>query len=223
MKSKKTKPTKTGQISLADIDLDMLKEYIENGPGGDLPEEYNRYMELLDKIQRMHIRIDKFGNPELIINHLVKYEGLDKLKARQMYHEALDYFYADAGISKQTFRNIYADKLERLINAAILIAKDVADFARIEKMLEGLYKMRGLDIPDPDKLPEELFNKKFIVYTINASDVGMPGIDRNKLAEMIDNKIPGLTEYQKDKIKRDAGVLPYKAFYEDEQENGNKN
>jgi hypothetical protein len=218
----KLKTKTTEKISLENIDLDMLKEYIERGPGDTLPPEYNRYLELLDKIRSMHQRYDKFGNPDLIINHLVKYEGLDKLKARQMHNEALDYFFAENGISKQAFRNIYADKVDRMINAAILMVKDVSDFAKVEKMIEGAFKMRGLDVPDPEKLPDELFDKKYILYTINAADVGMPAIDRNKLASLIDEKVPGLTEWHKDVLKRDAGLLPYKAF-PDEQNDQRKN
>jgi hypothetical protein len=46
----------------------------------------------------------------------------------------------------------------------------------------------------------------------------MPRIDRNKLKELIDNHVPGLTEVQKQAMYRDADIDGmFKAFL-DEQE-----
>ncbi|MFP9114301.1 hypothetical protein ACLI1A_10170 [Flavobacterium sp. RHBU_3] len=209
---------KATDVNLDSINLEMLKLCIAKGPES-LPDEYNRYLSLLDKIRGMHISVDKFGNPELIINHLVKYEGLSVLKAREMYNEALEYFYANVHLSKEAYRNMYADKADRIINTAMVMAKDVSDLAKVMKMIHENFLMRGLDVPDPDEKPE-IYNP-FKVYTTKPEDLGMELPNRNRVKGLIDGQIPGLTEKAKSMLYRELGVDQFKAFL-DEQEDGRK-
>ncbi|MFL9844737.1 hypothetical protein [Flavobacterium rhizosphaerae] len=209
---------KVNKQSIENIDLKDILEYIENGPGGEAPSHINQYLDLLDKIRGMHKRIDKYGSPEAIIKHLMVHEGLKRNKAKQMYEEALEYFYADNHISNKAWRNIYAEKLDQLINFAMNIMKDVNDMVKISKAITDAYKARGLDQPDQEELPEEIFNRPFKVYTANPEDLGMPKIDRNKLKALIEDKIPGLTEKEKQALFMEADIDgTFKAFL-DEQE-----
>jgi Fe-S cluster biosynthesis and repair protein YggX len=207
------------KLTIEDIDLKYIKNYIENGPGGDAPEAVNRYLSLMDMVRGMHKRIDKYGSPEPIIKHLMTTEKLSRKKAKQIYEEALDYFYCDNYISKQAWKNIYAEKIDMLINFSMLVMKDVSDAAKIAKTIMDVWKVRELDKAEGQDIPGELLAKPFKVYNANAEALGMPRIDRNKLKALIDENVPGLTEVQKQALYREADIDGmFKAFL-DEQEN----
>lgn len=207
-------------MNIDDIDISHIYNFMEHGNVNNAPKEIVAYLDLLDKVRAMCLRIDKFGSKEAVVKHLMAVDKLSRFKANQVYEESREYFYSDSKISKSAFINIYAEKLDKIIAFAMLTMKDPSDASKVAKMIVDAAKVRQLDVPDKDDLPAELFRAPFIVYTSNAEELGMPKADRNKLSKMID-EFPDISEKARTQIKREAMALPLKVF-PDEQEDPRK-
>jgi hypothetical protein len=74
---------------------------------------------------RMYLRIDQFGSKEAIIKHLMvgqntRYPVTKQHKCVMKHRSILPRF----KISKDAWRNIYAEKMEKMINFAMLKVND---------------------------------------------------------------------------------------------------
>lgn len=211
-------------MTIDQVNIHDIYEFMETGNPKNAPEHILDYLELLDLVRGMFLRIDQFGSKESIIKHLMtapKYK-LSRYKAAQVCDEAQEYFYRDSKISKDAWRNIYAEKMEKMINFAMLRVNDVNDAQKVIKMLLDASVLRGVNEPDKEELPAEVFQAPFVVYTWDTDALDMPKVNRQKLAEMIDN-YPELTEKEKIRIKQESLIpgFPLKIF-PDEQENPRK-
>jgi hypothetical protein len=207
-------------MTINDISLEHIYDFMEKGSLNNAPEGIVHYLELLDKVRGMFLRIDKWGSKEAIVKHLMLVDKLSRFKSSQVCDEAQEYFYNDVKISKKAWRNIYAEKAEKMINFSMLIAKDVTDAQKVIKMLQDTFELRGGNLPDKEELPESIFQPPFVVYSTDAEFLGMPKVNRQILSDMID-KLPELTEKEKIQIKREALILPLKVF-PNEQEDARK-
>lgn len=202
------------------INLSDIYEFMETGNPDNAPQEIVAYLELLNRIHGMTMRIDKYGGKEAIVKHLILTEKISRYKATLLYNETIEYFHADKTVSKIAWRNFYANVIDQEINFSRLIQRDTADAKRIVDMAKTAAEMRGAFDEDIEEIPEELFRTPFIVYSCDAEFLGLPKVDRNKLSEQID-KYPELSEKEKIQIKREAGILPIKIL-PNEQENARK-
>ena len=197
---------------------------METGNPAKAPEHIVAYLDLLDMVRGMFLRMDKWGSKEAIIKHLMvsSQHKLSRYKAMQVCDEAQEYFYRDSQISKAAWRNIYADKMEKMINFAMMTVKDVNDAQKVVKMCLDTAVLRGVNEPDKEELPPEIFQPPFVVYTWDADALDMPKVNRQKLAEMID-AYPELTEKEKIRIKQEALIPGHKlTIFPNEQENPRK-
>lgn len=215
MKPRKQKPI--SNVSLDKVSLDDIYEFMESGSMDKAPVEIRDYVLLLDKVRAMHLRIDQYGSPEPIIRHLMTVEGLSRYKANKIYQEALEYFYCDNIVSKAAWSNIYAGKMDQLINFAMLTMKDVGDAAKIGKIILDAWKMRGGDQPDIEDVDDSIYKAPIKIYTADAHALGMPRADRNKLKELID-KVPDLTEKEKQRIYQEADIIDFKMFPNEQED-----
>lgn len=202
--------------TIQDIELDQIYDFIENGVREDAPSEIVDYLEAMDKVRGMFLRIDKWASKDAIVNHLIKIDGLSRYQADKLYNQTLEYFYSDNTISKAAWRNIYAEQMQKVISFAIATMENASDAAKVVKMILEMGKMRQLDEPDKEELPIELFERPFKMYFMNPEDLGLPTIDRKKLAQKIDSW-EDLSEAEREIIKREARVLPLKVFPSDEE------
>lgn len=207
-------------MTIDQIDLKDIYDFMEKGNINNAPAPIVEYLEMLDKVRAMFLRIDKFGSKDMIVKHLMTVDKLSRYKAMQVCDEAQEYFYCDNRISKAAWKNIYADKMDKMINFSMQLVKDVTDAQKVVKMLLDASVLRGVNEPDAEELPAEVFQPPFVVYSCDAEFLGMPKANRQKLSEMID-KLPELTEKEKIQIKREAMILPLKVF-PNEQENARK-
>lgn len=201
---------------LRDISLEEIYDFIENGTPSEENSDVIIYMTEMDKVRGMTLRIDKFASKEAILSHLMKVDKYSRYFANKLYNQAMEYFYCDTDISKAAWRNIYAEKMEKVINFAIATMENTSDAAKVNKMILEMAKVRNLDQPDKDEFPEEMFTRPFKIYSVDPEFVGMPSIDRSALAEFIDN-LPELPEAHKIQIKREAQILPLKVFLDDDE------
>ena len=197
---------------------------METGNPANAPEHIVAYLDLLDMVRGMFLRMDKWGSKESIIKHLMVSSShkLSRYKANQVCDEAQEYFYRDSQISKAAWKNIYADKMEKMINFAMLTVKDVNDAQKVVKMLLDVSVLRGVNEEDKEELPPEIFQPPFVVYTWDTEALEMPKVNRQKLAEMID-KYPEITEKEKIRIKQEALIPGFKLkIFPNEQEDPRK-
>lgn len=197
---------------------------METGNPTNAPDHIVAYLDLLDMVRGMFLRMDKWGSKEAIIKHLMisSSHKLSRYKANQVCDEAQEYFYRDSQISKSAWRNIYADKIDKMINFAMLIAKDVNDAQKVVKMCLDAGVLREVNTPDKEELPAEIFQPPYVVYTWDAEALEMPKVNRQKLAEMIE-AYPELTEKEKIRIKQEALIPGYKLkIFPNEQEDPRK-
>ena len=193
------------------VELADIYEFMETGNPDNAPAEIVAYLELLNKVYGMSLRTNQFGSKEAVIRHIMVSEKLSRYKAALVYNEAIEYFYRDTDVSKKAWRNFYATIMDKEINFAMLIQKDGSDAKRIVEMAKTAAEMRGVFDEEKEELPLELFRAPFVVYTCDAEMLGMPKVDRNKLAAQID-AYPDISEKEKVQIKREAQILPINIF-----------
>ena len=207
-------------MSLDDVTLDQLYDFMEHGSIKNAPPEIVDYLLLLDKTMGMIRRIDIYGNKEAVIKHLVLADGLSPYKAKKIYSETIEYFHVDTEISKEAYRNYYADRMDKVTNFALLIMKDVADAGKVHKMLLDTMIARGVNDPDKEVIPDHFFDKPINLMSYDARIYEFGEANRPALDKFIET-LPELTEREKIRIKQEALLLPLKIF-PNESENPRK-
>lgn len=124
-----------------------------------------------------------------------------------MLDESVNLFYAEDNVTRQAWRNLM---FEEMRNAALAILKTDGitpdDLETYRRMMESAYKFKQLDQPDPELQDDKERHKEIKIYELTGRNLGLPNIDRNKVADLIDNL--NINNDQKERLKRDAGVTP---------------
>ncbi len=186
-------------VNLEDFKYEKILAFIESGAQGDLPDELIEYVQLLELIRSMY---DKYDSIPAIVNYLQKVHNLSEFVSKRRVNEAINLFYVDNHIKKQTWRNVYASRLDRAADLALKASNSVADLEVYKKIVDAAARMRQLDKEDEKELPKELFEKSFKVFTLHPERIGRKSADRYLLAQQIDNL--SIPEKEKDKAKSDA-------------------
>lgn len=178
-----------------------LQDYIQNGSKDHLTEKEQQYLDVLFVLNSMR---RKYGR-ENAINFIRKPPfNIEYRKARTMYDEAINLFYADDSIEKQAHRNAL---FEEMLSAATLVkatAKNARDMEVYADMIAKAYKIKGLDLPDPPQIPEELYKKPIKIYSLNPKAISMAEESRTDIAALIDEI--DISEREKIRLKQEAGV-----------------
>jgi len=204
-------------MSIDDITLDQLQEFLNRGSMENAPQKMVDYVEMLDKVRGMLIRFDIYGSDEGVIKHLISFEKLSKYKARQIISEAREFFYISNTVSKNAWKNILADKMERAANMALMVAKDTSDVKKYVDILKEVGAMREVHVEDKEELPEGFFDKPINLMTLDASIFEFGNANRVGLEKFIDS-LPELTEKEKNRIKSEAMILPLKIFPNEQED-----
>ena len=204
------------------LNLDDVISFCQNGNPNNAPEGIAEYLELLDKTRGMIVRFDKYPNDNVIVKSLMITDKLSQAKAKKIIEEAREFFWRDSSVSKDAWRNILVEKMMQVIHLAMLSVKDVSDADRVTKMIQRQAYLLQLDKVEDKELPAELFLPQWVVYTTDAEELGLPKVDRNRIKEFIDKRVPELTEKEKNRLYQEADIIPFKALPNDE-ENPRKN
>ena len=206
-------------VNWTKYDIANLYEWAENGMPKTVDEDFAKYVNMLSRIFNMRMRFDVFGEKEAIINHLITFEPDlqgNRLQALKLYNESMEYFYGSTDITKKAHLNRYADDLDKDITLARKLAQNVNDIEKISKMIKVAADIRERANPDDDKLPDEMFNKPFKVYTFDMNHFEIGNEDAELTEKWIDEKIEQMTPKAIERIKQEAMVsLPIKVFAED--------
>lgn len=210
------------RVSLEDISLQDIYEFMEYGSPKNAPTHIVEYLELLDVTRSLTNRIDQFATKEAVLKHLMVHKRLSRYKADKIYEEAIEYFYVDKIASKQARRNMLAQKMEKALNFAMLTMKDASDAKKVVEMAREIGQMWEVHVPDEKELDESIFQKPVKLFSFDPAMLEYGGANREKIAALID-AIPDITDKEKDRIKQEALVkLPIK-IWQDEQEDIRKN
>ncbi len=186
-------------MDLLKPNIDALQEWIDTGKSDILSDKMVVYLEQLELIRSMY---SKHQSQRFIIKTILKlYPDISQKHAYDLFTDSMNFFYQNSGITKEAWRNIYADKFE---NAA-QVCWELTDMEGFRKNLESAMKARGLDIPDPEKFPEDFYDRRIVIYQMDPEKVGIKRESRSKIAELIDKM--DLTDNEKDKVYQDAGII----------------
>jgi hypothetical protein len=182
-----------------------LQDYIKKGKTDQLPDEIVIYMELLEMVRSMY---SKYETKVFIIKTLLSAPyNLSRYRAHNLFADALNFFYTDNKVKQKAWESIYAQHLDNLAYYAL----ELDDIEGARRCFMDAAKMRGAGKPDKEEIPAEFFNRPVVIYTMDAEKAGLPTTERKSLAAFIDN-IPEITERERVRLKKDAGVQEFELF-----------
>lgn len=200
---KRTKAFKISKMNIIggfdnDGTLEKLMDFVQSGNLESASVEEQLYISALLFLKDMD---SQYGR-KATIEYAVKTLKINAQRASEMYSEALNLFYSDNNVTKAALRNKYADMIE----AGALVVRENAvtsvDWKIHSEMIMQAAKLRELDKPDPEKLPNEVYQKSVRVFDLNATKAGLPAINRLELANELDDL--NLPEAIKADLKQDA-------------------
>lgn len=182
--------------------FDKLQDYIQSGSVLELNDEEQRYLEVLYLLNNLR---RKYGKENAIAFIQRPPYNIQYRRSRQMFDEAINLFYLEDGIEKQAHRNML---FEQLLAAAAVVMKTAKTPKEMEvygNLIVQANKIKGLDVPEPPKVPEALYNKPIKIYSLDPKQISLPAVDRNALAERID-AMDDISALEKKRIRQEAGV-----------------
>lgn len=185
-------------MEIDDLRYEQLQQFITSGKKGDMPEDIVSFLSLLEAVRSMY---GKYESKQAILKTLTSpVYGLTEYRATKIFMHALNFFYTDNDVKKEAWRNIYAEKLE---NAA-MVAWEKDEMENYRRLIVSAAEMRGLNLPDPVRLPDEVYDRRPVIYLLDSKKLGLPPVSRQELGAFIDN-LP-IPEKNKALAKRDALV-----------------
>lgn len=198
---------------LQQLPYDRLEKYIATGDEKLLDAGLTKYIDQLTMVRQA---MDKYQSQDEIVRLLrLTYPELSPLTCRQIYAEAINFFYADIKVKKKALRAMLASRLETLFFLAL--EKDELENAR--RIIQTQAEMLQLDIPDePESELDPLRNDaRPIVYAADRKLLGLPEkTNVHELKRMI--KDWGLTKAEQERVLRDADPNAPLAGFENEEE-----
>lgn len=197
------------KMEVMNITVDQLKEMATTMDCKSLPTEIVEYLGLMEKARDWHYQMKSrlFVTRHLKMEYFAKYrEPLSDYQARQIYDNAMNYYYADRTIRKESWRNMLAEKY--LLSAQLCFDRN--DFDGHRKSLEAVERVMRLAEKDDEGTDPKLLDRRTFVYVVSGKELGVPEVDRHELGRLIDGY--DIKESMKVKVKREAGSLPRKLF-----------
>lgn len=178
-----------------------LQDFIQGGSKAELSKEAERYLDVLYLLMNLRRKYGKENAISFIQRppFEIKYR-----RARLMYDEAVNLFYADDGIEREAMNNMIAEDLFKAAQVALRTAKNSKDLEVYGKLIMQARTAKGLDKEEAPKLPEEFYKKPIKVYSLDPTVLKLEAADRDALAARIDNM--EINEDEKVRLKRDAQV-----------------
>lgn len=182
--------------------FDRLQDYLASGCTMELTDDevdYYNVLYALIGIQR------KYGKDNAISFLMHDPFQVKRARAREMYNEAINLFFANDSIENNAHRNMMYDNLQKAAQVVLMNAHSSKDMEVYGNLMIQAAKIKQLDKPDPQKR-KEVNEKPIKIYMLDTQAVGMPQVNRQLLAEQIDS-IPDIPEREKVRLKRDAQVI----------------
>lgn len=201
-------PIKPSRIDFESIDTHQLDRILKTGDVDALTPSEREYFELMNVVRGFHARMMMPGGEKIAtkagIIKLLKSDayGLSDWMARQIYTDALNFFYADEGVTTRAWSNLYAERLDKLANLAATMGK----LKEAKGFITEAAKLRGCYDDKAPEIPQELLDAAPVtIYTADPESLGAPKADRKDIDAFIDS-IPDIPEMSRQRIKEDAGI-----------------
>lgn len=178
-----------------------IEEYISSGSKGRLNPKEERYLDLLVLVYSLDGHHGKRNTIKFLTSPPLSFSYEQAIR---VYTEAVEMFYCNRQVSRQALQAKTADQFENLYFAALKNAKTTKDYADAAGILAQRAKLLRLDQPEVQRLPAELFRKRFTIVSENPEDIGLPRVDRALIGRQIDSlEAP---EAVKERIREDSGI-----------------
>lgn len=208
-------PIKPSRINFEAIDSHQLDRILKTGDISSLTPAEREYFDLMKVVRGFHARMMMPGGERIAtksgIIKLLKSDvyGLSDWMARQVYTDALNFFYADEGVTTRAWANLYAERLDKLANLAAAMGK----LKEAKGFITEAAKLRGCYDDEAPEIPQELLDAAPVtIYTADPESLGAPRIDRREIDAFIDS-IPDIPEISRQRIKEDAGIRKRNLLY----------
>lgn len=182
----------------------QLQDYLQAGAKRNLEPDEQQYYDALILTLGVY---RKYGRAQAARFLMANPFNTTRNVAYRMIEEAINLFYFDDGVTRQAWRNLM---FEEMRNAALAILKtdgiSTDDLETYRRLMESAYKFKQLDKPDPETAPETQTQREIKVYELDGKRLGLPNVNRQEVAALIDNL--NLNQREKDRLKTDAGIKP---------------
>lgn len=182
--------------------FDTLQDYIASGCTMELTDEELDYYNVLYALVGIN---RKYGKDNAIAFLMHEPFVVERMRARQMYTEAINLFYLTDNVENDAHRNMMFDDLQKAALTVLQNATSAKDLEVYGNLKIQAAKIKQLDKPDPVK-PKEIDEKPIKLYDLNPSSVGLPSANRQLLAAQIDS-IQDISVREKVRLKRDANII----------------
>lgn len=220
-------PTKPSRINFEAIDSRQIERILRTGDLDSLTPAEREYFDLMRVVRGFHARMMMPGGNRIVtkagIIKILKSDayGLSDWMARQVYTDALNFFYSEEGVTTRAWSNLYAERLDKLANLAASMGK----LKEAKSLITEAAKLRGCYDEAAPEIPQELLDAAPVtIYTADPESMGAPKADRKELENFIDN-IPDIPEISRIRVKEDAGIRKrnlYNRMIEDIKEFGDE-
>ncbi len=201
-------PRKPSRIDFESVDKFQIERILSTGNIDSLTPAEREYYDLMELVRGLRARMMFPGGRKIVtkagIIKLLKSDqyGLSDWMARQIYSDALNFFYSEDNVRPRAWANLYAEKLEKYAD----LAAASGNLKTAANLIERAAKLRGCFDEAAPEIPEELLSQAPVeIITIDAESIGAPKADRRELENFIDS-IPDIPSIQRQRIKEDAGI-----------------
>lgn len=195
------------KINFKDIDIGKITQVLSTGSVTMLSPAEQAYYDLMVMVRGFIMRHKTPAGAPMtkaaIIRFLKEQYKCSDWTARQIYNDTINFFYAVDDVTPKAWANLYADKLDKLAEAAV----SVGNLKLAGRLMEKAAHLRGADkaaeivAEQADELPPPTT----VIYTTKAADLGLPEPDEAEIVEIIDS-VPNIPQLVRDNLKEDAGV-----------------
>lgn len=191
---------------LRDIPAETLQYFLEHRDSEEITPEIRQYILMVDAVAR-YTHDNDLSVRRIIERLQAEFPVLTYNQARNVYYDALDYFYLDDGLSARAWDNVYAEKFEDLGKLALTLGK-ISD---AYKCFAKAHELRTLERESKDvdwRAPVFLVN-----MTVRPEDLGfksqkLADISRRQEDEQFRAMIMGLSvpDAEKKRMMAEAGL-----------------
>lgn len=190
-------------LKIDELDIAEIEKYVQEGEFRKLPEHMAVY---LNWMQEAHDWYYKFKSRTWVMRYLIANckdtDGnfISYYLAEKIFNDMLSFFYADKNFKRNSWLRYLAERIE--MGAALALEDN--DFKTYTEALERAAKVVMQIKMEKNSIDPRLLDRRPRFFLTNAKDLGLPPINRYKLAQQIDGM--EITEAEKMKAKQDLGV-----------------
>lgn len=193
---------------------DTLQDYLASGCTMELTDDELTYYNALYALVGIN---RKYGKDNAVAFLMHEPFNVERMRARQMYSEAINLFYLNDTIENNAHRNLMFDNLMKAAQVVLQNAVSSKDMEVYGNLNTQAAKIKQLDKPDPVK-PKEIDDKPIKLYDLDPASVGLDAANRQILAAQIDSA--DLPTREKVRLKRDANIIDidFEEMLDDQEE-----